>query len=365
MLALLRLPLVWHLRVFSSVISADVAFRLVWLRHLLSGAEKRAATLEAYTRSAATHYHFIREIPMVSRYEVRASIGAWDDNWTSATPLLTPITPFTPGAGTPSLGTGGGGAPEPDEVAKALLARGARQLEPDGSLLYMTIRALCVGCALCAGLCVVRARTELRLGSSSLRYARPSMRYVAPRVGLRCARRPASAPLAVLTPRSWRAFLCAFCTVVRTWREAYVPGPLSAAHNLRLSALARGSRADARSCGQRPELELARVPALCVILVRYARPRGPLSAPFVVRDSRAAELRAPAGRAIQCGFSLRGEQSWITDRERLRSNTHAARADADRQGRTPPLPPYILARHTPQVHLHAGAAPILRRRLAH
>ncbi|KAJ7846601.1 hypothetical protein B0H14DRAFT_2357500 [Mycena olivaceomarginata] len=30
---------------------------------------------------AATHFHFIREIPMLSTYEVRTSIGAWDGKW--------------------------------------------------------------------------------------------------------------------------------------------------------------------------------------------------------------------------------------------------------------------------------------------
>ena len=28
-----------------------------------------------------THYHFIREIPMLSCYEVRTSIAAWDQKW--------------------------------------------------------------------------------------------------------------------------------------------------------------------------------------------------------------------------------------------------------------------------------------------
>ncbi|KAJ7744216.1 hypothetical protein B0H14DRAFT_3514721 [Mycena olivaceomarginata] len=44
---------------------------------------------------AATHFHFIREIPMLSTYEVRTSIGAWDGKWTPATPL---------GAATPLAG---------------------------------------------------------------------------------------------------------------------------------------------------------------------------------------------------------------------------------------------------------------------
>jgi len=30
---------------------------------------------------AATHYHFIREIPMLSSYEVRTSLAAWDQKW--------------------------------------------------------------------------------------------------------------------------------------------------------------------------------------------------------------------------------------------------------------------------------------------
>ncbi|KAG6846619.1 hypothetical protein H0H93_012814, partial [Arthromyces matolae] len=30
---------------------------------------------------AATHYNFIREIPMLSSYEVRMSIGGWDHKW--------------------------------------------------------------------------------------------------------------------------------------------------------------------------------------------------------------------------------------------------------------------------------------------
>ncbi|KAF9257156.1 hypothetical protein L218DRAFT_965568 [Marasmius fiardii PR-910] len=30
---------------------------------------------------AATHFHFIREIPILAKYEVRISIGAWDEKW--------------------------------------------------------------------------------------------------------------------------------------------------------------------------------------------------------------------------------------------------------------------------------------------
>ncbi|KAK7436758.1 hypothetical protein VKT23_009812 [Stygiomarasmius scandens] len=30
---------------------------------------------------AATHFHFIKEIPVMSRYEVRVSLGSWDEKW--------------------------------------------------------------------------------------------------------------------------------------------------------------------------------------------------------------------------------------------------------------------------------------------
>ncbi|KAJ6482349.1 hypothetical protein DFH09DRAFT_409426 [Mycena vulgaris] len=252
-------PLVWHLRVFSSVIEARLAIRLVKLRHVFSGREKRAAALarlyesrmpvalhpfrevwtyrswvsiddsdfnlhmsnSSYAKAldtarfrlalatfpsllrcggwiplAATHYHFIREIPMLSRYEVRSSIGAWDDKWiwvvsrfvkppskkssfksassssnTSKTAnsktatekekepdakdpstpfipsLKTPATPLMSGATTPipqndNGGTGG----DPSAVAQALLARAARdEREPDGAVLYtIAVSQLCL-----------------------------------------------------------------------------------------------------------------------------------------------------------------------------------------------------------------------------
>lgn len=30
---------------------------------------------------SATHFHYLREIPMLSKYEVRATVGAWDQKW--------------------------------------------------------------------------------------------------------------------------------------------------------------------------------------------------------------------------------------------------------------------------------------------
>jgi hypothetical protein len=34
-----------------------------------------------YSELEAAHFHFIREIPMLTSYEVRISIGAWDGKW--------------------------------------------------------------------------------------------------------------------------------------------------------------------------------------------------------------------------------------------------------------------------------------------
>ncbi|KAJ7174893.1 hypothetical protein C8R46DRAFT_1189510 [Mycena filopes] len=146
---------------------------------------------------AATHFHFIREIPMLSRYEVRTSIGAWDDKWiwfvsrfvkppsssrsssssstssaktnshktkagneehhsiptlkTPATPLTN--TPFPPGTPSPNgngangaNGAGASGSADGGDVARALLARAVarEEREPDGALLYtVAVSQLC------------------------------------------------------------------------------------------------------------------------------------------------------------------------------------------------------------------------------
>jgi hypothetical protein len=37
----------------------------------------------------ATHYHFIREIPVFARYEIQTVIGAWDDKWVRYSILIT------------------------------------------------------------------------------------------------------------------------------------------------------------------------------------------------------------------------------------------------------------------------------------
>ncbi|KAJ7846595.1 hypothetical protein B0H14DRAFT_2510622 [Mycena olivaceomarginata] len=148
---------------------------------------------------AATHFHFIREIPMLSTYEVRTSIGAWDGKWiwyvsrfvklpskkskaksgTKSSPsqyskspengraggaaveaaqaheallpsLKTPATPL--GAATPfaensdsAIGINGSHATsELDAVSRALLTRAAQTTEEDGAVLYtIAVSQLC------------------------------------------------------------------------------------------------------------------------------------------------------------------------------------------------------------------------------
>ncbi|KAJ7662711.1 hypothetical protein DFH06DRAFT_987340 [Mycena polygramma] len=154
---------------------------------------------------AATHFHYIREIPMLTRYEVRTTIGAWDEKWiwcvsrfvkppsksqsrkqkshpsqneneahiASALALATGVasaipslkTPATPlggmsGVDTPVSGVavgdnlnnnggthgmnGNGSANEPDAVSRALLKRAVGAVEADGALLYtVAVSQLC------------------------------------------------------------------------------------------------------------------------------------------------------------------------------------------------------------------------------
>ncbi|KAF7337355.1 Peptidase A1 domain-containing protein [Mycena sanguinolenta] len=134
---------------------------------------------------AATHFHFIREIPMLSTYQVRVTIGAWDNKWLTracrfggsvasssprprnrrsprpkkalqnATAAATPqgkeafipsiTTPATPlGATTPLVNGNGIGTSDPNAVSRALLEQAARTTEPDGALLYtVSVSQLC------------------------------------------------------------------------------------------------------------------------------------------------------------------------------------------------------------------------------
>ncbi|KAJ7816394.1 hypothetical protein B0H13DRAFT_432502 [Mycena leptocephala] len=145
---------------------------------------------------AATHFHYIREIPMLTRYEVRTTIGAWDEKWiwcisrfvkppskksksttkgeksengiadaialangvalasvhaqegeTLIPSLKTPATPLggMSGGQTPLGGDNvNGNGNEPDKVSQALLAQAARATEEDGAVLYtIAVSQLC------------------------------------------------------------------------------------------------------------------------------------------------------------------------------------------------------------------------------
>ncbi|KAJ7692573.1 hypothetical protein B0H17DRAFT_933988 [Mycena rosella] len=126
---------------------------------------------------AATHYHFIREIPMFAPYEVRASVGAWDDKWiwviarfvkppskkskgkgkvkaTSASISNEDSNSASVSTALPDIVTeiANGNASEngpksgasPSATAQALLARAAQVPEVDGALVYtVTVAQLC------------------------------------------------------------------------------------------------------------------------------------------------------------------------------------------------------------------------------
>ncbi|KAF7324608.1 hypothetical protein MKEN_00502100 [Mycena kentingensis (nom. inval.)] len=209
-------PLVWHLRVFSCVMQARLSFNALKLRHLFSGRatwklavqnwhESRmpigvhplrkvwtykwsvgihdsdfllhmsnssyAATLDrsrmhlalatfptllragGFAPLAAMHYSFIREIPMFARYEIRASVGAWDQKWlyvvfrfvlpASRTGKAKESSPIA-GTPMPPANGNGGGDTDPDAVMKALAARAMNEPEPDGaSLCTIVVNRFC------------------------------------------------------------------------------------------------------------------------------------------------------------------------------------------------------------------------------
>ncbi|KAJ7768942.1 hypothetical protein B0H16DRAFT_273697 [Mycena metata] len=234
------LPLVWHIRVWSSVVQLRLALRWHRITHAFLPAARRKAALQAWYEDhlpvgshpfrsswtwsswvsvddgdfnlhmsnssypkaldsarfrlaleifpnifrcggwvplSATYFHFIREIPMLTRYDVRTSIGAWDEKWiwfisrfvkppskkssskrsnknaidNSQEQLIpslkTPATPLTDGGITPLInGVNGvnGTSAEPDAVSRALLARAKQEMEPDGAVLYtVAVSQLC------------------------------------------------------------------------------------------------------------------------------------------------------------------------------------------------------------------------------
>jgi len=123
---------------------------------------------------AATHFHFIREIPMFSRFEVRVSIGAWDHKWlyvlakfvtkpsgknkkrkkiTQSPPSVNngtgalfnatvdaTISPSSNGD-TPSTSRANGGI---DDVLQAAVASLASEPEPDGAIVNTISISRCV-----------------------------------------------------------------------------------------------------------------------------------------------------------------------------------------------------------------------------
>ncbi|KAJ7247099.1 hypothetical protein C8J57DRAFT_1241247 [Mycena rebaudengoi] len=135
----------------------------------------------AWIPLAATHYHFVREIPIFARYEIRTTIGAWDDKWiwtihrfvtpskkskskpkyaiestpshadSITTPALAGTTPNVNGLensgakmnGYASTHTNDGTA-TPEAIGRTLLAAAVREEEPEGGVLCtIVVSQLC------------------------------------------------------------------------------------------------------------------------------------------------------------------------------------------------------------------------------
>ncbi|KAJ7247063.1 hypothetical protein C8J57DRAFT_1190237 [Mycena rebaudengoi] len=122
---------------------------------------------------AATHYHFLHEIPIFTRYEIRTTIGAWDDKWlwTIHRFVMRPskkikiksnsmvdVIKSTPATGEDSKATPAfyGSTPSdsndkfnsntsaPEALGSALLAAAVREEEPDGGVLCtIVVSQLC------------------------------------------------------------------------------------------------------------------------------------------------------------------------------------------------------------------------------
>ncbi|KAF7333584.1 Peptidase A1 domain-containing protein [Mycena sanguinolenta] len=101
---------------------------------------------------AATHFHFIHEIPMLSSYEVRTRIGAWDGKWIWCVSRF--VKPLPKNARTKSKSgsvSSPGSDPEiefnskdPDTLSRALLQCASKTTEPDGAMLYcVAVSKLC------------------------------------------------------------------------------------------------------------------------------------------------------------------------------------------------------------------------------
>ncbi|KAJ7079451.1 hypothetical protein B0H15DRAFT_933532 [Mycena belliarum] len=193
-------PLVWHFRVLAPLAEFLASRRLLLLRHLFSSSRTKAAALEAYysARSpvglhplrmvatdtyratpddcdfllhlsnssyakamdrarfrlavntfpnfmrcggwaplAATHFQFIREIPMFAPYEVRASVGAWDEKWIYVVSRFVAPPPSSKSRKSKSSSKSKSSLPDSDAnegIARALARAGSQAASVGGAL---------------------------------------------------------------------------------------------------------------------------------------------------------------------------------------------------------------------------------------
>ncbi|KAJ7617246.1 hypothetical protein FB45DRAFT_933726 [Roridomyces roridus] len=96
---------------------------------------------------AATHYHFIREIPLFGTYEVRTSIGGWDNKWIwLVSRFVKPPKNSKRRANqtTSPFANGTSNGRTPNEVGRTILSQASKTPEPDGALLYtVAVSQLC------------------------------------------------------------------------------------------------------------------------------------------------------------------------------------------------------------------------------
>ncbi|KAF7313938.1 hypothetical protein HMN09_00552100 [Mycena chlorophos] len=213
-------PFVWHFRVFHFVLPDNLSYLALYIRHLFTRRKKWALALQDWNERrmaiginpfrqvwtykwrvdihegdlfmhmsnssyaavldrtrmhlatmvfptllriggmaplAAMHYHFIREIPTLSHYQVRATIVAWDQKWFYAVfrfvrpasgkdqgkgkkimPDPSPIAATPLPAPTNGVNHSNGSA-DPDDIMKAIAARAVHEPEPDGATLYTVV----------------------------------------------------------------------------------------------------------------------------------------------------------------------------------------------------------------------------------
>ncbi|KAJ7068872.1 hypothetical protein B0H15DRAFT_958133 [Mycena belliarum] len=193
-------PLVWHFRVLAPLAEFLASRWLLLLRHLFSSSRTKAAALEAYYSAcspvslhplrmvatdtyratpddcdfllhlsnsscakamdrarfrlavnpfpnsmrcggwaplAATHFQFIREIPMFAPYEVRASVGAWDEKWIYVVSRFVAPPPSSKSHKSKSSSKSKSSLPDSDAnegIARALVRAGSQVVSVGGAL---------------------------------------------------------------------------------------------------------------------------------------------------------------------------------------------------------------------------------------